>query len=59
MVNHLRGLLTHGNMLFYPLYYDDTINQTSLKITQAFHLLLTLQKIQSSLGILKFEIAFG
>ena len=27
-------------MLFYPLYYDDTINQTSLKLTQAFHLLL-------------------
>ena len=27
------------NMLFYSLYYD-TISLTSLKITQAFHLLL-------------------
>ena len=29
----------HANMLFYPLYYD-IISLTSLKITQAFHLLL-------------------
>ena len=29
--------IAHANMLFYPLYYD-TISQTSLKITQAFHL---------------------
>ena len=26
-------------MLFYPLYYDDIISLTSLKTTQAFHLL--------------------
>ena len=50
--------IAHDNMLFYPLYYD-TISLTSLKITQAFHLLLAFAEIQSSLGILKFEIAFG
>ena len=31
--------IVHDNMLFYPLYYD-AISLTSLKITQAFHLLL-------------------
>ena len=30
--------VAHANMLFYPLYYD-IISLTSLKITQAFHLL--------------------
>ena len=31
--------ITHANMLFYPLSYD-IISLKSLKITQAFHLLL-------------------
>ena len=31
--------IVHANMLFYPLYYD-IISVKSLKITQAFHLLL-------------------
>ena len=31
--------IAHANMLFYSLFYD-TISLTSLKITQAFHLLL-------------------
>ena len=31
--------IAHTNMLFYLLYYD-IISLTSLKITQAFHLLL-------------------
>ena len=31
--------LAHANMLFYLLYYD-IISLASLKITQAFHLLL-------------------
>ena len=31
--------IAHANMLFYPLYYD-IISLTSLKITQAFYLLL-------------------
>ena len=31
--------IAHDNMLFYPLYYG-IISLTSLKITQAFHLLL-------------------
>ena len=31
--------IAYANMLFYLLYYD-TISQTSLKITQAFYLLL-------------------
>ena len=31
--------IAHANMLLYPLYYD-IISLTSLKITQAFHLLL-------------------
>ena len=42
MVNQLRGrpmILCILIMLFYPLYYD-IINLISLKITQAFHLLL-------------------
>ena len=43
-VNELRGRLIVSqvliNILFYPLYYDIIINLTSLKITQAFHLLL-------------------
>ena len=50
--------IAHANTLFYTMYYD-TISPTSLKITQAFHLLLGLQKISLSFGILKFEIAFG
>ena len=31
--------IVHANMLFYPLYYD-IISLTSLRITQASHLLL-------------------
>ena len=31
--------IAHANMFFYPLYYD-IISLKSLKITQAFHLLL-------------------
>ena len=31
--------IAHANMLFYPLYYNIS-SLTSLKITQAFHLLL-------------------
>ena len=31
--------IVHANRLFYPLYYD-IISLISLKITQAFHLLL-------------------
>ena len=50
--------IAHANILYYPMYYD-IISLTSLKITQAFGLLLFLQKIKSSLGILYFEIAFG
>ena len=36
---------TNNIALFYPLYYD-IINLTSLKITQAFHLLLGLAENQ-------------
>ena len=43
--------IVHANMLFYPLYYD-IISLTSLKITQAFHLLLGFAENQR---ILKFE----
>ena len=34
-------------MLFYPLYYD-IISLTSLKITEAFHFYLVLQRIKAS-----------
>ena len=53
--------IAHANMLFYPLYYD-IISLTSLKITQAFHLLLGFAenqgtfldfKIQNSIRITK------
>ena len=37
--------IVHANRLFYPLY-SDTISLTSLKITQAFHLLLGYVKNQ-------------
>ena len=43
--------IVHSNMLFYPLYYG-IISLKSLKITQAFHLLLGFAKNQR---ILKFE----
>ena len=36
---HGRPIISHANMLFYPLYCD-IISLTSLKITQAFYLLL-------------------
>ena len=51
--------IAHANMLFYSLYYD-IISLTSLKITQAFHLLIGFAensivswyfKIQSSIRI--------
>ena len=38
--------IAHANMLFYPLYYD-IISLTSLKITQAFHLLLGFAEKQA------------
>ena len=38
--------IAHDNMLFYPLYYD-ILGLTSLKITQAFHLLLGFAKNQT------------
>ena len=53
--------IAHANMLFYPLYYDIT-SLTSLKIIQAFHLLLSFAenqvifwdfKIQNSIWITK------
>ena len=50
--------ITHANMLFYPLYYG-IISLTSLKISQAFHLLLSFVENQIVFGILKFEIVFG
>ena len=37
--------ITHANMLFYPLYYD-IVSLTSLKIIQAFHLLLDFAENQ-------------
>ena len=37
--------IADANMLLYPLHYD-VINLTSLKITQAFHLLLGFAKNQ-------------
>ena len=47
MVNRLRVLtiILHANMLFYPLYYD-IISLTSLKTTQAFHLLFDFAENQ-------------
>ena len=50
--------IAHANMLFCPLYYD-VLSLASLKIAQAFHLLLGFAENQTVLGILKFEIAFG
>ena len=37
--------IAHHNILFYPLYYN-IISLTSLKITQAFHLLLVFAENQ-------------
>ena len=37
--------IAHANTLFYPLYYD-IISLTSLKITQAFHLLVVFAENQ-------------
>ena len=54
----------HTNGLFYPLYYD-IISLTSLKITQAFHLLLGYSenqivlrdfKIRNSVRIMEIQI---
>ena len=50
--------MAHTNMLFYPLYYDIIISLTSLKMTQAFHLLFGFAE-KLYFGILKFDIAFG
>ena len=47
-----------AKMLFYSLYYD-IISLISLKITQAFLLLLGFAENQTVFGILKFEIVFG
>ena len=46
--------ITHANMLFYPLYYD-IISLTSLKITQAFHLLLVFAENQGVLWDFKIQ----
>ena len=45
--------IAHANMLFYPLYYD-IISLTSLKITQAFHLLFGFAENQGA--FLDFKI---
>ena len=50
--------ITHVYMLFYPLYFD-TINLKSLKITQAFHLLLGFVENPIISWHFKFETAFG
>ena len=50
--------IAHDNMLVYPLYYN-IISLTSLKIKQAFHLLLGFAENQTVFWDLKFEIAFG
>ena len=58
MINELRGWpdnLMEVNMPFYPLHYN-VISLTSLKITQAFHLLLSFAENQR---ILKFEMVFA
>ena len=48
-----------GNKLFYPLYYD-IISLTSLKIIQAFHLLLGFAENQGIFWDFKIQnIAFG
>ena len=39
-------IIAHANMLFYPPYYDIS-SLTSLKITQAFHLLLGFAENQA------------
>ena len=44
--------VTHANMLFYQLYYD-IISLTSVKIIQAFHLLLGFAENQ---GVREFKI---
>ena len=46
--------IAHGNMLFYPLYYD-IISLTSLKIIQAFRLLLGFAENQGIFWDLKIE----
>ena len=55
-VNGLRGrpIITHANMLFYPLYRD-IISLTSLKITQAFQLLLGFAENQGVFWDFKTE----
>ena len=64
MVNQLHEQLTiiisHANMLFYPLYYDIIkLSLTCLNITQVFYLLRGFAENQIFLRILKFKIAFG
>ena len=46
--------IAHGNMLSYPLYYD-IISLTSLKIIQAFHLLLGFAENQGVFWDLKIQ----
>ena len=41
----MSDIIANTNTLFYPLYYD-IISVTSLKVTQAFHLLLDFEEIQ-------------
>ena len=41
----MSDIIAHTNILFYLLYYD-IISVTSLKITQAFHLLLDFEENQ-------------
>ena len=50
--------IIHANMAFYPLYYD-IISLTSLKITQAFHLLFGFVENQFVFWDFKIVIAFG
>ena len=56
MINQLHGwpIILHVLMLFYPLYYD-TISLKSLKITQAFHLLLGFAENQIVFWDFKFQ----
>ena len=44
--------IAHANMLFYSLYYD-IISLISLKITQAFHLLLGI--VENQISFLDFK----
>ena len=46
--------IAHANMLFYPLYYD-IISLTSIKITQAFDLLLDFADNQGVFSEFKIQ----